>query len=59
MSSIALGAGDWYGFVQAAGPATFSFAQPVAAVPEPNPWAAAVCGCLTALVARRLRARRS
>lgn len=59
MSSIALGAGDWYGFVQAAGPATFSFAQPVAAVPEPTSWAAAVCGCLTALVARRLRARGS
>lgn len=59
MSSIALGAGDWYGFVQAAGPATFSFAQPVAAVPEPSPWAAAVCACLIALVARRLRARGS
>lgn len=58
MSSIALGAGDWYGFVQAAGPATFSFAQPVAAVPEPAVWAAAVCGCLTALVVRWRRACR-
>ncbi len=36
ISDITLAHGGWYGFVQADGPETLVFAQPVAAVPEPG-----------------------
>lgn len=58
LSGTPLADGGWYGFVQADGSAaTYAFAQPAAAVPEPSTWAMLACG--TAWVAmwrRRMRA---
>ena len=38
MSTITLVDGGWYGWVMAEGPDTYSFSQPVAAIPEPSTW---------------------
>lgn len=57
ISGTALVDGGWYGFVQADGSETsFSFTQPVAAVPEPSTWVMLACGA-AAWIARRRRAR--
>lgn len=48
--------GGWYGFVSGTGDATFAFAQPVAAVPEPAVWA--LLAGAAAAIGYRLRARR-
>jgi hypothetical protein len=56
ISDLSLVSGGWYGFVQGSGSETFSFTQPVAAVPEPGTWAlAAAAGA--AVAAARLRRR--
>lgn len=57
-SDIPLAAGGWYGFVQSDGAETFSFTQPVAAVPEPGTWAFAVGAVAVAAAARSWRRRR-
>mgnify|MGYP006271906293 CR=1 FL=1 len=59
MSSIVMGDGDWYGFVHADGPAEFTFAQPVSAVPEPATWTMLAGAAGAAIVAARRRARRA
>ena len=56
ISGTALVDGGWYGFVQADGLETsFSFTQPVAAVPEPSTWALLACGALVWIAWRRRR----
>jgi hypothetical protein len=55
ISDLSLVSGGWYGFVQGSGSETFSFTQPVAAVPEPGTWALAAAAA--AVAAARLRRR--
>jgi hypothetical protein len=56
MSTIVMDDGDWYGFIQLNGPGTFSFSQPVSAVPEPSSLAMLACGA-AAWIAWRRRVR--
>jgi len=56
ISDLSLVSGGWYGFVQGSGSETFSFTQPVAAVPEPGTWALAAAA-VAAAAAVRLRRR--
>lgn len=57
VSDTALADGGWYGFVQADGSdATYAFAQPVSAVPEPSTWAMLAGGAAVWITWRR-RAR--
>lgn len=57
ISDLSLVPGGWYGFVQGNGASTFSFTQPVSAVPEPGGWVL-TAGALAAAAAIRLRRRR-
>lgn len=57
-SDIELTPGGWYGFVQSNGAATFPFAQPVAAVPEPSGAVLLGCGAAAATALARQRRRR-
>lgn len=57
VSDLTLTPGGWYGFVQSSGPQTFSFTQPVAAVPEPGTWALAAV-TLAGAAGRARRRRR-
>jgi len=56
ISDLSLVPGGWYGFVQGFGDPTFSFTQPVSAVPEPGTWALAAAA-VAAAAAARLRRR--
>lgn len=56
ISTTPLVPGGWYGFLQADGSqATFSFSQPVAAVPEPSTLVLLACGSAVACYAARRR----
>lgn len=57
ISDLSLVPGGWYGFVQGFGDPTFSFTQPVSAVPEPGTWALAAGAAAAAAAAARLRRR--
>jgi hypothetical protein len=59
MSDITVANGGWYGWVHSDGPASFPFAQPAAAVPEPAGAFLLAAAGLVFLAAKNLRARRS
>lgn len=49
--------GSWYGVVQTDGPETYTFAQPVSAVPEPSSVVLVACGATAGVMARWRRKR--